>query len=100
MFILAQLFSSLALLFSMIFKILYFLLVIRIILSWFPVDPSNSVVSILYQITDPLLAPLRRIPLQIGTIDLTPIFAFLTLAFLDHFVVGIFTWLAYRFSGG
>ena len=100
MFILAQLFSSLALLFSMIFKILYFLLTIRIILSWFPVDPYNQVVSTLYQITDPLLAFFRRIPLQVGMIDLTPILAFLAIAFLDHFVVGILTQLAYRFSGG
>lgn len=100
MFILAQLFSSLALLFGMIFKILYFLLVIRIILSWFPVDPYNTVVSTLYQITDPILLPLRRLPLQIGMIDLSPIAAFLLLAFLDHFVVGIFTNLSYQFAGG
>lgn len=100
MFIFTQLFSSLALLFSMIFKILYFLLVIRILLSWFPVDPFNSVVSSLHQITDPLLAPFRKLPLQIGMVDLTPIFAFLALAFLDHFVVGLFTQLAYRFAGG
>ena len=99
MFILAQLFSSLALLFSMIFKMLYFILVIRIILSWFPIDPYNSVVSTLYQITDPLLAPLRKLPLQIGMLDLSPIFAFLALAFLDHFVVGIFSSLAYQFAG-
>lgn len=99
MFILAQLFSSLALLFSMIFKILYFLLTIRIILSWFPVDPYNQVVSTLYQITDPILAVFRRIPLQVGMMDLTPILAFLAIAVLDNFVVGILTQLAYRFSG-
>jgi len=100
MFILAQLFSSLALLFSMVFKVLYFLLTVRIILSWIPVDPYNTVVNTLYQVTDPLLAPFRKIPLQIGMMDLTPIFAFLVLAFLDHFVVGIFTQLAYRFTTG
>ena len=100
MFILAQLFSSLALLFSMVFKILYFLLVIRIILSWFPVDPYNSFVNTLYAVTDPLLALFRKIPLQVGTIDFTPMLAFLALTFLDHFVVGILTQLAYRFSGG
>lgn len=98
MFILAQLFSSLALLFSMVFKILYFLLVVRIILSWFPVDPYNTVVSALYQVTDPLLAPFRRLPLQVGMIDLTPVFAFLAIAFLDHFVVGILSQLALRFA--
>jgi len=100
MFILAQLLSSLALLFSMIFKILYFLLVVRIILSWFPVDPYNPVVSTLYQVTDPLLAVFRRLPLQLGMIDLSPILAFLALAFLDHFVVGVLSGLAYRLAGG
>ena len=99
MFILAQLFSSLALLFSMAFKIIYFLLVIRIILSWFPVDPYNPVVTTLYQITDPILLIFRKIPLQIGMIDLTPILAFLAIAFLDHFVVGVLTQLAYKFAG-
>lgn len=100
MFVLAQLFSSLALLFSMIFKILYFMLTIRIILSWFPVDPYNQVVSTLNQMTDPILAVFRRLPLQVGMIDFTPILAFLAIAFLDHFVVGILTHLAYRFAGG
>lgn len=98
MFIVAQLFSSLALLFSLIFKILYFLLVIRIVLSWFPTDPYNSFVTTLYQITDPILAPFRKLPLQIGMIDLTPIFAFLAIGFLDHFIVGILTRLAYQFA--
>ncbi len=98
MFILAQLFSSLALLFSMVFKMLYFLLVIRIILSWFPVDPFNSVVTTLHAITEPLLAPFRKLPLQMGAIDLTPMVAFLALSFLDHFVVGVLTQLAYRFA--
>jgi YggT family protein len=99
MIILAQLFSSLALLFSMIFKILYFLLVARIIVSWFSVDPYNSLVNALVQITDPILAPLRRIPLQAGMVDFTPILAFLILAFLDNFIVGILTRLAYQFAG-
>lgn len=100
MFIFAQLFSSLALLFSMIFKILYFLLVIRIILSWFPVDPYNSVVHTLYQITDPILFVFRKIPLQIGAIDFTPMLAFIVLYVLEDFVVKILLNLSYKFSGG
>jgi YggT family protein len=82
----------------MVFKILYFLLVIRIILSWFPVDPYNPVVTTLYQVTDPLLIPFRKIPLRMGAIDFTPMLAFLALAFLDHFVVGVLSQLAYRFA--
>lgn len=99
MFVAAQLFSSLAFLFSMIFKVLYFLLVIRIVLSWFRVDSYSGFVSTLYAVTDPLLAPFRRLPLQVGGIDFSPIVAFLCLSFLDSFIVGILTRLAIQFSG-
>ncbi len=98
MFVLSQLFASLAMLFSMIFKILYFLLVIRILLSWFRPDPFNEVVSAIYRITDPILLPLRRLPLQYGGIDFSPILAFLLLTFLDSFVVGTFRELAVRLA--
>jgi len=82
----------------MIFKILYFLLVIRIILTWFAVNPYNEIVQILYKVTDPILMPFRRLPLRIGMIDLSPILAFIVLAFVSNFVVGILTQLAYKFS--
>ena len=100
MFIVGQLFASLALLFGMIFKILYFLLVIRIVLSWFAVDTFNEPLSTLYRVTDVLLMPFRRLPLQIGMIDLSPILAFLVLSFLDHFVVGVLNGFAVQFGSG
>ena len=98
MFILGHLFSSLAVLFSMIFKVLSFLLVIRVVLSWFQVSPFSDPVSVIYRITDPLLAPFKKIPLRIGMIDFSPILAFIAISFLDHFVVGIFRQLAYQFG--
>jgi YggT family protein len=98
MFVLGQLFASLALLFSMLFNVIYFLLVIRIILSWFPVNPYSEIVQILYRITEPILAPFRRLPLQMGAIDFSPIIAFIAIAFARNFIVGILTQLAYRFG--
>ena len=98
MFVLSQLFSSLALLTSMLFNVIYFLLVIRIILSWFGVNPYNELVLILFRITDPILAPFRRLPLRIGMIDFSPIVAFLVIAFLRNFIVGVLTQLAHRFG--
>ena len=98
MFILGQFFASLAVLFSMIFKVIYFLLVIRIILSWFQVDPFSEPVKMLYKITDPILLPLQKLPLRVGMIDFSPILAFVILTFLDSFVVGVLQRLAYRFS--
>ncbi|MFH1752866.1 MAG: YggT family protein [Candidatus Omnitrophota bacterium] len=98
MFILGQLFASLALLFNMLFNVIYFLLVVRIILSWFSVSPYNEIVQILYKITEPILAPFRRLPLHMGAIDFSPILAFIVIAFLRNFVVGVLSQLAYRFG--
>lgn len=98
MFVLGELFKSLAFLFNTIFNILYFLLIVRIILSWFAANPYNEIVQLLYRITDPILAPFRRLPLQMGPIDFSPIVAFLALWFVRNFVVGILLQLAVRFS--
>jgi YggT family protein len=98
MFLVGQFFASLALLFSMVFKLLYFLIAIRVLLSWFPVDPYNDVVRTLYAITEPILEPLRRLPFRIGMIDLSPILAFILLTFLDSFVVGVLRRLAIQFG--
>ena len=59
MYIVGQMLASIAYLLDMIFNILYFLLVIRIILSWFGVNPYNEIVQILYKITEPILAIFR-----------------------------------------
>ena len=98
MFVIGQFFASLAVLFAMVFKVIYFLLVIRIIVSWFQANPFSEPVNMLFRITEPLLMPLRRLPLQVGVIDFSPVVAFILLSFLDHFVVGILQQLAYRFS--
>ena len=100
MFVVGQLFSSLALLFGILFKVIYFLLVIRIILSWFQVDPFSEPARTLYQITEPILEPLRRIPfLQIGPLDLSSILAFFILNFLENVIVVGLQRLAIHFSG-
>ena len=51
----------------------------RAIVSWFPVNPGNQLIAFLYQITEPILAPLRRIIPQVGTIDLSPMVAIILL---------------------
>lgn len=55
-----------------------FLLFIRIILSWF-MPPPTTIFLLLNTVTEPILAPLRRLNLVIGMIDLSPIVAFIIL---------------------
>ena len=54
----------------------------RVLLSWIPMGDGsqlNPLVAIIYQITEPILAPLRRIIPRIGIFDLTPTIAIIIL---------------------
>ncbi len=48
----------------------------RVVLSWLPIGNSNHpIVAIIYQITEPILGPLRRIIPRVGMLDLSPMAA-------------------------
>jgi len=96
MFILAELIRSMALLISLVFNILYIVLVVRVIMSWVGADPYNEIVRVVFMITEPILAPLRKLPLQAGALDFSPIVAFILLSVLKNFVVNILYQMAYR----
>ena len=98
MFVFGELFKSLAFLINGICQLLYWLIFARIIISWFPVDPYHSIVQFLFQVTEPILAPFRRLPLRVGMLDLTPLVAFVALSFLNTVLVRILLSLAYQFG--
>ena len=56
-----------------------FIIFLRAILSWFAISPYNPIVVFLDRITEPILAPLRRVIPRIGMIDITPMVAILML---------------------
>jgi YggT family protein len=85
-----------ALLITLVFNIVFFLIVVRIILSWVGADPFNDIVKMVYVTTDPILAPLKRIPLQVGMIDFTPVIAFIILSVLKNFLVNVLYEIAAR----
>lgn len=71
-----------------------FVLLARILMTWIPnLDPSNPIVQILIQVTEPVLEPARRLIPNIGMIDISPIVVFFALQIL----AGIFQDMALRF---
>jgi YggT family protein len=63
-------------------QILSIAIFLRAILSWFIHDPRNPLVELLDQVTEPILAPLRRVVPRIGMVDITPLVAIILLQFL------------------
>lgn len=85
--------SNVAYFIWLIFQIVTFAIFFRVILSWFMVTPASTsgflvtIYNVLFQITEPILAPLRRIIPTIGMFDLSPIVAIIVLQVIGEIVV-------------
>lgn len=72
---------------NLLFTILYFAVIGRVLMSWLPIPPGNRVAQFLIEITDPVLAPLRRVIPPIGMFDISPIIALVLLEVLKNILL-------------
>ena len=76
---------------STIFQIYNLLLFARILSSWFPVNRRNQLHRLLYQLTEPVLAPFRDIFHRFGLlrsgVDFSPIAALLVLNAIENMII-------------
>ncbi len=99
MFVLGNLFQALAVVAGYAIEFMWWMVIIRAILSWVNPDPYNPIVQFIERVTEPFLAPFRRlIPSYKIGIDLSPLFAILFLYFLKVFLVQTLYGLAIRFN--
>lgn len=96
MFVIGNLFIALANILSVVLTVLYWLILIRALVSWVNPDPYNPIVQFLYRTTEPVLYPIRRILPLMGGIDISPIVAFLAIIFLKSFLVATLLEFGYR----
>jgi len=89
MFVLANFIFAAANILDVLLTILYWLIIIRALISWVNPDPNNLLVQFLYKTTEPILEPLRsRLPLNLRFgIDISPIIVFLLIIFLKSFLI-------------
>jgi YggT family protein len=64
---------ALAELLDLLITVLFWAIIIRAILSWVNPDPRQPAVVLLYQLTEPILAPARNLIPTVGGLDLSPI---------------------------
>jgi YggT family protein len=61
------------------------ILLLRVLMSWIRVDPyTNPFARLLYNLTDPILDPIRNLLPTAGMIDFSPIVAFLLIFALQR----------------
>ncbi len=62
---------------------LYFFLILAVvILSWVGGRARHPLIPLMYQITDPVLRPIRKLLPTVGGFDLSPLFAIIAIRFL------------------
>ena len=72
---------------SWLTNILYAALIGRVILSWINVSPSNPISIFIFQVTEPILAPIRRLLPKMGALDLSPMIAILLITVIKSFIL-------------
>ncbi len=87
---------------DVVLQFLFYLILIRAVLSWVSPDPYNPIVQFLYRSTEPILRPFRRLlpPWRSGGVDLSPFVASLLIYFLRLFLVPMILYYAARLAGG
>ncbi len=97
MFVLSNFIIAIATIVDYALTIANWLVLIRALISWVSPDPYNPLVRFLYNTTEPILAPFRKLmPAYTIGIDFSPIFALIFIWFLKLFLVRSLFGLAAR----
>ena len=95
MFVLREFLLAAAWLLEYVLWAYMWIVIIRSLLSWVNPDPWNPIVRFLYQVTEPVLRPIRqRLPMT--GIDFSPVVVILAIYFLQRFLVRVLVELALR----
>ena len=69
-------------LFAMLLWTYFILIIVMVVLSWFGRSWRHPVIPLVYQLTEPVLRPIRKVIPPISGIDLSPLFALIIIRFL------------------
>lgn len=95
MFVFRQLLVAVSLIVDYVLYAYMWVIIIRALISWVNPDPYNPIVRLLYQITEPVLRPIRRM-LPMSGIDFSPLIVILVIYFLQAFLVPVIREAAFR----
>ncbi len=82
--------------FVFVLELLELAILVRVILSWIPMSKDNQIIRLIYQITEPILSPIRglieRSFLGRGgmMLDFSPIIAFILIGVVRSIVARVF----------
>jgi YggT family protein len=86
-FVLGNLLNAVASVLDFILTAYIWVIIARALISWVNPDPYNPIVRFLYNVTEPVLRPVRRLlPISMG-IDFSPLIVIAAIYFFRLFVI-------------
>lgn len=74
----------------MAFEVYNWLIIIRVFMSWIPHDPYNPIFRFLYEVTEPVLAPFRRMMGRFSVgLDFSPVIALIVLQIIESAILSL-----------
>lgn len=88
MFVFANFLGALAKVIDIGLTLYMWIIIARAVISWVNPDPYNPIVRFLTSVTEPVLYQIRRrLPINLGGLDLSPIIVILAIIFIQSFLV-------------
>lgn len=73
---------------DLLFNVLTLAVFARVLLSWFPAAAANPIGRVVFDVTEPILGPIRRVIPSLGMLDISPLVALLLLQVLRSIILG------------
>ncbi len=74
---------------NVVFEVLIWLIIIRCILSFIRHNPYQPLLRFVYDVTEPIMAPFRKLIPAAGGLDFSPIVVLLVLSLVQSIVIRI-----------
>lgn len=81
--------SFLRIFIPLLFNLYSFLILARVLLSWINISSYHPAATFIYEVTEPVLRPLRNIIPPMGMLDISPIAALILLQILESLIMSM-----------
>ena len=79
--------TSVAEIIQLLLTVLSLAIIGRALMSWFDPRMNSAFGRVLFEITEPIIAPIRRVVPSLGMIDISPIIALLLIQLLSRLLI-------------
>ena len=73
---------------GLVLNFFFWAILIQVVLSWVAPQSQNPAVALIHQITEPIMAPARKLVPPMGGMDFSPIITFMLIQLMKILVVG------------